>query len=123
MARPHRHHRAQDPDTGKLNPRPGWRLLRREGDPGWDPECWDAGERNVLEGLAVHDLTDVFELLGRFPPDDNSWYWRGFGREAGRRFDHVFASKKLSPQKAAYLHGWREQKLSDHSAVWARFQP
>jgi exonuclease III len=114
---------AQDPATGELNRRPGWRLFRRDGDSDWDPVRWDAGERNVLEGLAQRDLTDVFRLLGRFPPGDQSWYWRGFGREVGRRFDHVFASKDLRPQEAGYLHGWRERKLSDHSAVWARFQP
>jgi endonuclease/exonuclease/phosphatase (EEP) superfamily protein YafD len=46
-----------------------------------------------------------------------------FGREVGRRFDHVFASSDLCPLEAGYLHGWRDRKLSDHSAVLARFQP
>jgi endonuclease/exonuclease/phosphatase family metal-dependent hydrolase len=114
---------AQDPATGELNRRPGWRLRRRDGDPSWDPGRWDAGERNVLEGLAQCDLTDVFRILGRFPPADKSWYWRGFGRAVGRPFDHVFASKDLLPRDAGYLHGWRDRKLSDHSAVLARFQP
>jgi exonuclease III len=114
---------AQNPSTGELNRRPGWRLMREGGDPEWDPEAWDEGERNVLEGLAEQDLTDVFRLLDRFPPGDKSWYWRGFGREVGRRFDHIFAAEQLRPREAGYLHEWREQGLSDHSAVWAHFEP
>jgi exonuclease III len=113
---------AQDPDTGVPNRRPGWRLRRRERDPDWNPTRWEDGERNVLEGLAKHDLTDVFRILGRFPPGDKSWYWRGL-EQYGRRFDHIFASERLRPSDAGYLHCWREQRLSDHSPIWAQLEP
>ena len=43
------------------------------------------------------------------------------GQSWGRRYDHVFASRRLTPTACRYLHAWREQRLSDHSAIEADF--
>jgi exonuclease III len=109
---------AQDEATGDYNHKPE-RWFRKVADrDAWDANRWDAGERNVLEGLAEYDLTDVFRLLDQFPPGENSWYWQG---RIGRRFDHVFASRLLRPTSCRYFHSWREERLSDHSAIEAVF--
>jgi exonuclease III len=41
----------------------------------------------------------------------------------GWRLDHVIASAELEPVACDYVHDWREQGLSDHSAVWAELRP
>ena len=84
---------------------------------------WDAGERNVLQGLAEFDLPDVYRALHGYGRHEFSWYWRGGTRSIGRRFDHVFASRKLNPVRCEYLHSLREAGLSDHSPVKVDFAP
>ena len=93
------------------------------------PPCgrWDCGERSVLEGLANHDLADVFRRL--HPRDEEcSWVWRGRGKSGApktvaRRFDHIFASESLGATECHYVHDVREAGLSDHSAIVAGFVP
>ena len=48
---------------------------------------------------------------------DRSWVplWRG----AGYRLDHILVSPELRPAACEYVHEWREQRLSDHAAIWA----
>ena len=43
-------------------------------------------------------------------------------RKAAHRLDHVIV-RDLQPQACAYVHAWREQRLSDHSGIWARLAP
>jgi hypothetical protein len=89
---------AQDEATGESNQTPE-RWFGKVSDPGsWDPKRWDAAERNVLEGLAECDLTDVFRLLDRFPPRESSWYWQG---RIGRRFDTSSPHGCYAPSPAA----------------------
>ncbi len=45
----------------------------------------------------------------------------GGERQEGRRYDHIFASRKLAETSCHYEHPWREQGLSDHSAIEADF--
>ncbi len=93
------------------------------------PPCgrWDSGERSVLEGLANHDLADVFRRL--HPQDEeHSWVWRGRGKGGAsktvrRRFDHIFASESLGAIDCHYVHDVRKAGLSDHSAIVAEFVP
>lgn len=86
-------------------------------------ERWDAGERSVLEGLALFDLPDIFRLVNGYMRQEFSWYTGSNVAPVGRRFDHIFASKALCPKACQYIHTWREEKLSDHSAVEAVFDP
>ncbi len=78
---------------------------------------WDAAEREVLTGLAAHDLPDIYRQLHGYTPQEFSWYWKGQGREIGRRFDHVFAAPSLDARKCCYLHDFRTGGLSDHAPI------
>lgn len=84
-------------------------------------ERWDKAERSVVLGLDEHDLPDVFRALNGYTATDTSWFARRGGRSWGRRYDHIFASRRLKPTACRYLHSWREQQLSDHSAIEADF--
>lgn len=84
-------------------------------------ERWDRAERSVVLGLGEHDLPDLFRALNGYTGTDFSWFARRGGRSWGRRYDHVFASRRLRPTACRYLHVWREQGLSDHSAIEADF--
>lgn len=87
-------------------------------------KTWDAGERSVIEGLAEFDLADVFRSLYGYEVQEFSWYFRRKGETISkRRFDHIFASRKLNPVKCCYVHALREQGLSDHSAIEVCFEP
>jgi exonuclease III len=82
-------------------------------------EEWAMGERSVLQGLAEFDLHDVFRGLHGFGVQAFSWYLRRQGKTIGRRFDHVFASRRFSVRGCDYLHALRKAKLSDHSPIEA----
>lgn len=87
-------------------------------------ERWDAGERNILIGLAKYDLPDIFRMLHGYGVQNYSWRVMRKGREiARRRFDHIFASSQLNPIECKYLHAFRNSGASDHSAIEARFEP
>lgn len=80
---------------------------------------WDAGERNVLQGLADFGLKDVYRFVHGYQTQEFSWYARN---HAGRRFDHIMASPSLlNGVQCRYIHSLREQGLSDHSAIIADF--
>jgi exonuclease III len=84
---------------------------------------WSSAELSVVRGLAEHDLTDVFRMLHGFHKQEMSWVMKRKGKTYGRHFDHVFASRSLLPVGCGYLHPLREQGLSDHSPIEARFDP
>ena len=87
-------------------------------------ERWDAGERSVLKELAEHDLPDVFRSLNGYAVEEAfSWFSKNRGKATKRRFDHVFASGVLNAVKCQYLVDVVEQKLSDHAAIEAIFEP
>ena len=87
-------------------------------------ERWDAGERNVLRGLADHDLPDVFRALNGYGVEAYSWFSkRKDDRAPKRRFDHIFASERLNPVACEYLMEGIELGLSDHAAIEAQFEP
>lgn len=80
---------------------------------------WDAGERSVLAGLAEHDLPDAFRSLHGYDRQEFSWYLarKAQGAMVRRRFDHVFASRRLRVRACRYLHAFREDGLSDHASM------
>ena len=84
-------------------------------------ERWDKAERSVVLGLGEHDLPDVYRALNGYTATDFSWFARRAGKSWGRRYDHIFASRRLKPIACRYLHAWRKQRLSDHSAIEADF--
>ena len=84
---------------------------------------WDAAEKAILLGLAEWDLADVYRRLHGYGPEEASWALRRHGRQVGRRFDHVFASASLNARTCEYIHGWREEGLSDHSPIEVYFEP
>ena len=84
---------------------------------------WDAGERSIIQDLAKYDLHDIFRLLNGYGAQEFSWLLYRKGKIiASRRFDHIFASKRLNPVKCQYIHSFREESLSDHSAIEATFK-
>jgi len=85
---------------------------------GGDGHRWDLGERNILVGLDPYDLHDVFRQLHGYERQEASWYTRN---GTGRRFDHIFASMALDVRECDYIHGVREEGLSDHSPILAVF--
>jgi exonuclease III len=88
---------------------------------GKEARGWDAAERQVLLALAEFDLPDLYRALHGYGVQDFSWYLRRGERRIGRRFDHVFASRSLKPTACRYLHSFREEGLSDHSAIEVEF--
>jgi endonuclease/exonuclease/phosphatase family metal-dependent hydrolase len=45
------------------------------------------------------------------------------GHGGGWRLDHIFASPELRPVRGSYHHDWRDDGLSDHSALEAELEP
>jgi endonuclease/exonuclease/phosphatase family metal-dependent hydrolase len=83
-------------------------------------ERHDAAELALIVGLRAHGYVDAFRAVHGYAARDRSWMY-GHGK-MGYRLDHVIV-RDLEPRACAYVHGWREQGLSDHSAVWARLEP
>jgi exonuclease III len=83
---------------------------------------WDSGERSVIEKLKDYDLVDVFRDINGYEQQEYSWHLLRKGKViAKRRYDHIFASRKLNPLSCYYLHDLRRDGLSDHSAIQAIF--
>jgi endonuclease/exonuclease/phosphatase family metal-dependent hydrolase len=87
----------------------------------WDDrdERWKAGERRVIVDLADHDLADTFRALNGYSVEAFSHYVQ----RVGRRYDHIFASKRLNPISAKYLDRLRSEGLSDHAPLLVEFNP
>lgn len=80
----------------------------------WDGEQVDAAERAILEELPdAAGMDDAFRILH---PCALEATWRQ------SRLDHVFSSRELQPVRCRHIHSWREEGLSDHSAVDATFE-
>jgi len=81
--------------------------------------CDDA-ETGVVPGLRDLGFADCFRALHGYAERSPSWTWRRIsGHGGGWRLDHVFCSGEIEPAACRYHHEWREQGLSDHSALEA----
>jgi exonuclease III len=80
-------------------------------------ERWDNAELGVVPGLAELGFTDAFRAVHGYANREPSWTWPRTG--GGWRLDHVFASAELTVEAARYHHQWRDDGLSDHSALEA----
>lgn len=81
---------------------------------------WDAAELGVVPGLRDLGFRDAYRTVHGYERRDPSWTWKRIaGHGGGWRLDHIFASAQLRPAASIYHHAWREQDLSDHSALEA----
>ena len=79
---------------------------------------WDDAELGVVPRLRELGYRDAFRALHGYAKSEPSWTWRRIaGHDGGWRLDHLFASEELRPTAATYHHAWRDQGLSDHSAL------
>lgn len=86
-------------------------------------ERWSKGEKSVMVSLANFDLIDVFRYKNGYGRLGYSWCVKRKDKSILRRFDHIFASKKLNIVNCKYLYSVREESLSDHSPMEAEFVP
>ena len=80
--------------------------------------AWDEAELGVVPGLRDLGFRDAFRELHGYAQAEPSWTWRVIaGHGGGWRLDHLFASTDLRASAADYHHDWRDDGLSDHSAL------
>lgn len=81
---------------------------------------WDAAELGVVPGLRDLGYRDAYRTLHGYESRSPSWTWKAIaGHDGGWRLDHIFVSGGLVPRACQYHHAWREDGLSDHSALEA----
>jgi exonuclease III len=79
---------------------------------------WDAAELGVVPGLRDLGYRDAYRTVHGYDSRSPSWTWKTIaGHDGGWRLDHVFVSADLLPLACHYHHRWREEGLSDHSAL------
>ena len=84
---------------------------------------WDAAELGVVPGLRELGYRDAYRTLHGYERAEASWTWRRIaGHDGGWRLDHIFASPALRVIACRYHHDWRDDGLSDHSALEADFR-
>jgi exonuclease III len=76
---------------------------------------WDSAELGVVPGLRELGFEDAFRAVHGYAAKEPSWVWRHGG---GWRLDHLFAAE-LDVLASTYHHAWRDEGLSDHSALEA----
>jgi exonuclease III len=82
--------------------------------------AWDEAELGVVPGLRDLGYSDAFRSLHGYDAREPSWTWhRISGHGGGWRLDHIFTSAGLRATACRYHHEWRDQGLSDHSALEA----
>jgi exonuclease III len=82
-------------------------------------ERWDQAELALIRGLEPYGYSDAFRLLHPHALDEISWGRARWG--GGYRLDHLVCSD-ATVAECHYIHSWRADGLSDHSALFARFQ-
>jgi exonuclease III len=84
---------------------------------------WDAAELSIVPGLQEIGYRDAYRTLHGYESASPSWTWKTIaGHDGGWRLDHVFLSSELLAVACQYHHEWREQGLSDHSALETEFE-
>ena len=80
-------------------------------------ERHDAAELLLVQELPRRGWADAFRMLHGYGRRDRSYMFAN--QKFGWRLDHILASPPLEPVECEYVHAWREDGLSDHSAMWA----
>ncbi len=75
---------------------------------------WDSAELGVVPGLRELGFADAFREVHGYASKEPSWVWSHGG---GWRLDHIFSTAPVDA--AVYHHSWRDDGLSDHSALEA----
>jgi endonuclease/exonuclease/phosphatase family metal-dependent hydrolase len=83
-------------------------------------ERHDQAELALIVGLRQHGYDDAFRETHGYSRRDRSWLYPN--GKMGYRLDHII-TRGLRVISCEYEHGWREQGLSDHSAIWAELTP
>jgi exonuclease III len=79
---------------------------------------WDEAELGVVPGLRDFGYRDAYRILHGYGSREPSWTWQRIaGHGSGWRLDHLFTSAELRPVRCLYHHAWRDEGLSDHSAL------
>jgi exonuclease III len=81
-------------------------------------ERWDRAELALIRGLETYGYRDAFRLLHPDATDEFTWEWARWG--GGYRLDHLIVSGEVAVEDCRYEHPWREDGLSDHSALVAK---
>jgi exonuclease III len=81
-------------------------------------ERWDRAELGLIRGLEPYGFQDAFRVMHGYEVRELSWEWPRW--KGGYRLDHMLVSTQLAVQECRYEHRWREDGLSDHSALIAR---
>jgi endonuclease/exonuclease/phosphatase family metal-dependent hydrolase len=85
---------------------------------------WDEAELGVVPGLRDLGYRDAYRSLHGYGSREPSWTWQRIaGHGGGWRLDHIFTSAELEPAASIYHHSWRDEGLSDHSALEADIRP
>jgi exonuclease III len=85
---------------------------------------WDEAELGVVPGLRDLGYRDAYRSLHGYGSREPSWTWQRIsGHGGGWRLDHLFTSAELEPAACVYHHSWRDDGLSDHSALEADIVP
>jgi endonuclease/exonuclease/phosphatase family metal-dependent hydrolase len=74
----------------------------------------------ICDLVQRHGWRDAFRAVHGYSRRDRSWVP---ARGPGHRLDHVLVSPRLEPAACEYVHAWREERMSDHSAIWADVKP
>jgi exonuclease III len=83
---------------------------------GYD-EAHDRAELGIVPGLERDGgWTDAFRAVHGYEARDRSWMYAN--AKFGYRLDHVLV-RSCAVAACGYEHAWRQDGLSDHSAVWA----
>lgn len=77
---------------------------------------WDAAELALLRGLEPAGFRDAFRELHGYADREPTWVWPNGG---GYRLDHLVVSAAVRVERCEYRHDWRDEGLSDHSALVA----
>jgi hypothetical protein len=75
-----------------------------------------AAELGLVIGLREHGYVDAFRQVHGYGRRDRSWLYPN--RKMGYRLDHVIV-RGLHVAACEYEHAWRDERLSDHAAMWA----
>ena len=75
-------------------------------------------ELALVRGLDSHGFRDAFRALHGPERRELSWEWPTWG--GGYRLDHLIVSAEVTPCEVGYVHDWRHERLSDHSALVAQ---
>jgi exonuclease III len=81
---------------------------------------WDKAELALIRGLEPYGFRDAYRLTHGYEIRELSWEWPRW--KGGYRLDHLIVSASISVQNCSYEHQWREDGLSDHSALTAHLQ-